>query len=176
MNKRYETSGTTMLKSYQVFLLQVFNTSEYKALNTHSKLKLLWSTYHICSLIFFPSNSIVLILKSIPAREKKHSEFCNKWKGSIQFSLGNLVSANVGKKIFLKWSFLAHTRKWEIHVLGFIQSIKIILLNENAASSESLIKSVRIMGRFNFKTRLFSSNKVISLNVYFSQLLTSPYN
>lgn len=34
----------------------------------------LWTclSYHICSLIFFPSNSIVLILKSIPEENKSH--------------------------------------------------------------------------------------------------------
>jgi hypothetical protein len=32
--------------------------------------RILSHNYHICSLIFFPSNSIVLILKSIPAEKE----------------------------------------------------------------------------------------------------------
>ena len=37
------------------------------------------TTYHIWSLIFFPSNSIVLILKSIPERGNCENEHCQDW-------------------------------------------------------------------------------------------------
>ncbi len=38
------------------------------SLNIVKERQLTVATHHICNLIFFPSNSIVLILKSIPAK------------------------------------------------------------------------------------------------------------
>ena len=55
------------------------------------------STHHICSLIFFPSNSIVLILKSIPAKS-----FVSGWMMK-SISLKNRQKNRILSCMFSSW-------------------------------------------------------------------------
>ena len=43
-------------------------------------------TYHICNFIFFPSSSIVLILKSIPVKRKESHTWYDQTKNNINTS------------------------------------------------------------------------------------------
>lgn len=50
-------------------------------------------THHICNFIFFPSNSMVLILKSIPEKKQENSHYLQNMQITVMIFFPHLLNA-----------------------------------------------------------------------------------